>query len=332
MPEPLRGVNLGGWLVLEPWMTPTLFAGTDARDEYTFMGTPGAAAKLRRHHETYITDDDFAWMGEQGLDLVRLPVGHWVLHPDPPYAASADILDAAMDSAHRYGLKVLLDLHAVSGSQNGRDHSGKVGPRQWYLEREHRDHTYHALEELAKRYRDHPALWGIELVNEPTDWRVWQLWNFHRTAYQRLAELVRPGTHLVFSDGYLPWLFRGTVRGRTDCPVVMDTHLYQCFFPWDVRLSYEEQLKRARRRRQLIGWLTRAHPVLVGEWSAALYDSAYDGRGDDARRAYIEAQLEGYAGAYGWCFWSYKTEQPDEWNFRHLVDAGILKLALRSSP
>ena len=41
-------------------MTPSMFAGTDARDEYTFMGTPGAAAKLRRHHETFITDDDFA--------------------------------------------------------------------------------------------------------------------------------------------------------------------------------------------------------------------------------------------------------------------------------
>ena len=75
MPEPLRGVNLGGWLVLEPWMTPSLFAGTDAKDEYTFMTTPDAAAKLRRHHETFITEDDFAWLGEQGLDLVRLPVG-----------------------------------------------------------------------------------------------------------------------------------------------------------------------------------------------------------------------------------------------------------------
>ena len=203
-------MNLGGWLVLEPWMTPSLFAGTDAKDEYTFMTTPGAAAKLQRHHETFITDDDFAWLGHHGLDLVRLPVGHWVLHPDPPYVAGADILDAAMDSAERHGLKVLLDLHAASGSQNGRDHSGKVGPRQWYLEREHRDHTFHALEEMARRYRDHPALWGIELVNEPTDWRVWHLWHFHRTAYQRLAELVRPAP-----TSYFP---TATCRGCSGAP------------------------------------------------------------------------------------------------------------------
>ncbi len=31
--EQLRGVNLGGWLVLEKWMNQNLFAGTDAMDE-----------------------------------------------------------------------------------------------------------------------------------------------------------------------------------------------------------------------------------------------------------------------------------------------------------
>ena len=42
----MRGVNLGGWLVLEKWMTPGLFAGINAVDEYTFMQTPGAAKKI----------------------------------------------------------------------------------------------------------------------------------------------------------------------------------------------------------------------------------------------------------------------------------------------
>ena len=32
----LRGVNLGGWLVLEKWMTPSLFDGTAAADETYF--------------------------------------------------------------------------------------------------------------------------------------------------------------------------------------------------------------------------------------------------------------------------------------------------------
>ena len=30
----IKGVNLGNWLVLEKWMSPGLFAGTTAEDEY----------------------------------------------------------------------------------------------------------------------------------------------------------------------------------------------------------------------------------------------------------------------------------------------------------
>ena len=32
--EKLKGVNLGGWLVLEKWITPSLFDGTNAVDEF----------------------------------------------------------------------------------------------------------------------------------------------------------------------------------------------------------------------------------------------------------------------------------------------------------
>jgi glucan 1,3-beta-glucosidase len=155
---PLRGVNLGGWLVLEKWMTPSLFDATDAVDEYTFMSTPDAAARLQSHRETFITESDMAWIAEQGLDLVRLPVGHWVLGGDEPYLGAAGLLDAAMDWAATYELAVLLDLHAASGSQNGQDHSGRVGPRRWYRERSHREHTHAALAALATRYANHPTL------------------------------------------------------------------------------------------------------------------------------------------------------------------------------
>lgn len=330
MSEPLRGVNLGGWLVLEPWMTPSLFAGTEAVDEFTFMQTPDATDRLRRHHETFIGEADFAWLAAQDLDLVRLPVGHWVLGGDPPYLGAADLLDEAMEWAARHGLAVLLDLHAASGSQNGKHHSGRVGPRRWYRERAHREHTHGALAALALRYARHPALWGIELVNEPMDWRIWRLRQFHRDAYRRLADLLAPGTYVVFSDGYLPRLLGGSLPGSADLPTVIDSHLYQAFYPWDMVGSIGAHIAKARRRARLIEWLNRRQPVLVGEWSAALPARAYRGRSADERqaltRAYVDAQLQGYSKALGWCYWSYKTEEAGDWNFRHLVETGVLIL------
>ena len=231
----LRGVNLGGWFVVEPWMTPALFAGTSAVDEHTLMETPDGPELIRRHRETFITEADFAWIAEHGLSLVRLPVGHWTLQAEPPYEAAVELLDAAMDWAHTYGLKVLLDMHGVIGSQNGRDHSGRVGPREFYRISRHREDSLEALAQLATRYAAHPALWGIELVNEPTDPRIWRLWEFHHRAYRMLTDVLVPGTRVVFSDGYLPWFLSGTLRGQPDFPVVLDCHFYQAFYPWDTQ-------------------------------------------------------------------------------------------------
>ena len=60
----LRGVNLGGWLVLEKWMTPDTYDGTDAEDEYNLCLALGDKAKSRLdgHRETFITASDFQWI------------------------------------------------------------------------------------------------------------------------------------------------------------------------------------------------------------------------------------------------------------------------------
>ena len=43
-----RGVNLGGWLALEKWITPSLYAGVQAEDEYTLCQTLGKAKAAER--------------------------------------------------------------------------------------------------------------------------------------------------------------------------------------------------------------------------------------------------------------------------------------------
>ena len=61
--EKLRGANLGNWLVLEKWMQPSMFAGTDAEDETWYhrrmQKDPELRERLRRHRETYVTEEDF---------------------------------------------------------------------------------------------------------------------------------------------------------------------------------------------------------------------------------------------------------------------------------
>jgi hypothetical protein len=51
--------------VLEPWITPSIFEGHDAIDEYTMVASIGkeaAQSKLRDHWNSWITQDDFNQM------------------------------------------------------------------------------------------------------------------------------------------------------------------------------------------------------------------------------------------------------------------------------
>lgn len=119
--QKVYGVNLGGWFVLEPWITPSIFqpwAGTQqVVDEYTFSATVGkqqAQSQLSAHWNSFITEDDFRQIAAVGLNHVRIPIGYWAVNPQPgdPYVqGQLDVLDRAVGWANTHNLKVMLDLH-----------------------------------------------------------------------------------------------------------------------------------------------------------------------------------------------------------------------------
>ena len=160
------GTNVGGWQVLEPWITPTLFyrflGKTQSEgvgmDQYSFceaLGPDEGNQVLREHWDTWITEDTFATMAEQEVEMIRLPIGDWTLKPYGPYVGctdgAADKITWALDMAEKYNIKVLLDVHAVKGSQNGYDNSGVSNYTTWSDENNF-DHWSHALGEWMGDY------------------------------------------------------------------------------------------------------------------------------------------------------------------------------------
>jgi len=117
--DKVRGVNLGGWLVLEPWITPSIFdnAGDAAVDEWSLCETLGAdqcRAVLSQHWASFVTADDFNQIAAAGMNHVRIPIGYWALTPlegDPYVDGQLEYLDSAVNWARAAGLKVLVDLH-----------------------------------------------------------------------------------------------------------------------------------------------------------------------------------------------------------------------------
>lgn len=323
----LRGVNLGGWLILERWMTPALFAGTDARDEYEFMQTPGAREKIARWRETFITDDDFAWLAAHGIDAVRIPVGYWVLAGDPPYADARGTLDWAFSAAHRHGLKVLLDLHGLPGSQNGNDHSGRVGRAGWQGSPANRDWSLAVLRDLAARYRDQPSLWGVQVINEPNAAAL-QLFlrGYYRRAYRLLAHALPDRVMIVYSDAWSPRLLAFALPFRRRA--VMDVHLYHMTTLGATSHDLAWFYRKLRRRVRMLRRIARRRSVIIGEWSGVVSHETYARYPELDQNAVFEEftalQQELYGGFTGWFYWSYKTEGPGQWSYRARVEAGDL--------
>jgi len=325
------GVNLGGWLLLEKWMTPSLFKGVDAIDEYTFMQTPGAQEKIERHRQTFMTEEDFQWLAEHGVTVVRIPVGYWLFESEAPYTPTLGYLDWAVAMAKKHTIKVLIDLHGAPGSQNGRDHSGKTGSAEWYRHREYRQQTIEILEKIARYYHDEPTVWGIELLNEPKFGIIqWTLRRFYKETYERVAQAGRKGLGIVFRDAFTPRLMTGVIWPRTTSPAMMDVHWYHfldLFHKWRSPKSYASRI---RGRKGLIDGVRQHQPVLIGEWSLVVSGEATHRRpefdSDDFMKKHAALQLDAYAGAAGWFYWSYKTEGVGVWNFRSLVERGIISL------
>ncbi|HSW66472.1 MAG TPA: glycoside hydrolase family 5 protein [Bacillota bacterium] len=330
--KPLKGVNLGGWLVLEKWITPSLFADTTAVDEYTFckQASKRELTRLQHFRDSFITKQDFVWLAAQGIQAVRLPIGYWVFGDAAPYQPTSDYVNSAFAWANETGIKILLDLHGVPGSQNGKDHSGQKGTVAWSQNTDDVSRTLRVVRRLAERYGRNQALLGISLLNEPA--RLLPkatLRTYYETAYDILREHCRKDAWIVFSDGFAPRRWRTELSRKTHTHTYIDTHHYQVFSPLDKRLSVRLNLLRTHwQLPRKLARMNRHHPVVVGEWSLTLGGSNLAKYSGDKRRAllkeYARLQLKAYQRSAAWFFWTYRTEHGGSWSFRDCVMQGLL--------
>ncbi|KAI9160377.1 hypothetical protein LWI28_007598 [Acer negundo] len=117
---PYRAVNLGNWLVIEGWMKPSLFAKIPNND---LLVRSGAQLTADYTGSSWNDSDPSVFK----MSIVRTLQGEYqITNGYSPNRAPQVLraLDNAFTWAQKYGMKVIVDLHAVRGSQNGNEHSG----------------------------------------------------------------------------------------------------------------------------------------------------------------------------------------------------------------
>ena len=261
--QPIRGVNVGGWLNVEPFITPSLFRGYGRHlgvvDEYTLtkhLGPTTAAEVLERHYATFVTESTFAEIAAAGLDHVRIPFGYWAVatFADDPYVPQISwrYLLRAIEWARRYGLRVNLDLHGAPGSQNGWNHSGRLGTIGWMNGTDGALNAQRTLEihdRMSKffgqdRYRNVVAVYG--LLNEPKMSELPQQ-DMRRWNEQAIRTVRSNGVDAIVAigDGFLglpKWKGQLTAYAAQN-EVVLDAHQYLIFNADQLAFTHQRKLE-----------------------------------------------------------------------------------------
>ncbi|KAG9251456.1 glycoside hydrolase superfamily [Emericellopsis atlantica] len=287
--KPARGVNLGGWFTIEPFITPSLFQYPSDKgviDEYTLSKQLGASKSevIEKHYATFITEKDFQEIAEAGLDHVRIPYSYWAVEiydSDPYlYRTSWRYLLRAIEWARKYGLRVNLDLHSAPGGQNGWNHSGREGPIGWLKGDDGQLNGQRSLDihdRLSKffaqdRYKNIITHYG--LVNEPkmTSLDTDDVIQWTEKAYKMVRD-NGVDAFVIFGDGFMGldnW--QGLMTGYDD--LVLDVHQYVIFNLDLLAFTHQKKIQYACK-----GWTDQAElsmdptqgygPTLFAEWSQA---------------------------------------------------------------
>lgn len=315
----IKGVNLGNWLVLEKWMSPGLFEGTTAEDEYylpTQLPREVYEARIRTHRAEYITERDFTRIKAMGLNTVRIPVPYFIFGDREPFIGCVEELDRAFNWAERYGLKILIDLHTAPDSQNGFDNGGISGVCKWSQEPEEVEFELTVLERLAKRYGKREGLWGIEVINEPITEETWDrmgvqerypaadpvkaegtkpntlafIRQFYLDAYDRMRKYLPEEKCIVIHDAFLLKAWKDFMREDKYKNVVLDTHQYLMMAEgMGCEQSVEGYVKFIKENYEAdIREMEEYFPVVCGEW--CLFNSLAVGRDTKGGQTVLNGQ------------------------------------------
>ena len=293
----IKGVNLGNWLVLEKWMSPALFQGTTAEDEYylpTQLSPEVYEARIKIHRSEYITERDFVTIKSMGMESVRIPVPYFIFGDRKPFIGCIEELDKAFNWAEKYGLTILIDLHTVPLSQNGFDNGGISGVCKWAQNPDEVEFALSVLERLAKRYGNRKGLFGIQPLNEPITENMWEtmdvqnryapvdtelakgsapitmkfLRQFYLDAYDRISAYMPKDKYVVIHDGFELMAWKDFMQEEKYSNVILDTHQY--LMVAEARgcsQTIEGYLKYIREELEpQITEMEKYFPVICGEW------------------------------------------------------------------
>ena len=291
----LRGINLGGWMLQEPYLFQ--FTGAaDSQHEFKeklveFIGQENTDNFYNAWYENFITQGDVDSLASYGYNSIRLPM-HYDLFTlpiqDEPVSGENtwidlgfSMVDNLLDWCESNNMYLILDLHAAPGGQGFgsdiNDYNPNL-PSLWESE-ENKNKTIALWGKLAERYSDEPWIGGYDLLNE-THWDLAEneLRNFYIDVTNEIRQYDQ--NHIIFIEGNG---YANDFSGLT--PPWDDKMVYSFHKYW----SFNDSL-------DWVTWMRNEYgvPLWMGEG------------GENSNQWFTEAIKLFEENYIGWAFWPWK--------------------------
>ncbi|KAB8345842.1 hypothetical protein FH972_022897 [Carpinus fangiana] len=359
----IRGVNLGSWLVAEPWMMGNSWSDMGCSDqcsEFDCMssvyGSDRATGnqKFQDHWANWIKPSDLDTIKSWGLNTIRIPVGYWIyrdiVDDSEPFAeGQLDYLDAMVAHAQEIGLFVVMDLHGAPYAQKPGDaFTGQCAGSAGFFQQSQYDRAAKFLGWMANRIHSTPDKYGstgiLEVVNEPLsdhdnggqtdDERNTLTQNFYPQALQAVrdaeAALNVPAEkqlHVQFMDKQ--WQ-SGDPKASlpADSAVMLDDHNYVKGALGSGKQQGDYMYYSCftdNRQDSADG----DSPKAVQEWSLTVNDETTPEFDTNSQQYFYQswfaAQVQLYEKTNGWIYWSLRNEFNDyRWSYELAVQNNIV--------
>jgi len=308
----LRGVNLGGWLMMEGYIlhAPNV-AKQVFKKKFAQMLGPSALQEFEQaFRDNFITEKDLALIAAMGFNCVRVPFHYRIIEKAMNHNDAEDLayLDNVIAWAKKHRLWVILDLHAAPGCQNHDWHADSLGDAELWDGLRYQDQVCRLWEFLAGLYREEDAVAGYDILNEPVTDNIKAL----NTFYHKVIKAIRgvDPHHILFIEGNKWARDVDCLEDVTDNNWALSIHFYDPFeFGFNLVPHLKYPMKgydKTNAAVTLRGYQKHAErrgvPVFVGEFGVNYREGHF---GEDKC---LQDVLECFEGCgFHWTYWTFKA-------------------------
>lgn len=225
----LQGVNLGGWLIQESWMTPVngedrKWANLDTLEVLeSRFGYDKTANLVKTYQDNWITEWDIENIANMGCNVIRVPFwyrnfmkdeqGTWItenMDENPGFQR----LDWIIEQAGKNDMYVILDMHGCPGGQSMDHCCGTLCRNDLYTDVNCQNIMELLWSVIAARYKDNPVVAAYDIMNEPQNnsgyegehsYDPWQSesWEMTNQIYDHMIKAIREidSRHVITVEG-----------------------------------------------------------------------------------------------------------------------------------